>query len=51
MTTAAEPQRDLVAYANTPPQGRWPNGSRLAVSIVVNYEEGSERSLAMGDPD
>lgn len=51
MTTAAEPQRDLVGYANTPPQGRWPNGSRLAVSIVVNYEEGSERSLAMGDPD
>jgi peptidoglycan/xylan/chitin deacetylase (PgdA/CDA1 family) len=51
MTTAAEPQRDLVGYANTPPQGRWPNGARLAVSIVVNYEEGSERSLAMGDPD
>ncbi|MBX5452748.1 MAG: allantoinase PuuE [Acidobacteriia bacterium] len=51
MTTALEPQRDLVGYANTPPRGRWPNGSRLAVSIVVNYEEGSERSLAMGDPD
>jgi len=51
MTTAAEPQRDLVGYGNTPPQGRWPNGARLAVSIVVNYEEGSERSLAMGDPD
>jgi peptidoglycan/xylan/chitin deacetylase (PgdA/CDA1 family) len=43
--------RDLVGYANRPPTGRWPNGARLAVSIVVNYEEGSERSRAMGDPD
>jgi len=46
-----EPERDLVGYANRPPTGRWPNGARLAVSIVVNYEEGSERSRAMGDPD
>src|SRR4051812_3064572 len=46
-----EPKRDLVGYANRPPTGRWPNGARLAVSIVVNYEEGSERSRAMGDPD
>lgn len=45
------PQRNLVGYANQPPRGRWPNGARLAVSIVVNYEEGSERSQAMGDPD
>ena len=46
-----EPERDLVGYANRPPTGRWPNGARLAVSIVGNYEEGSERSRAMGDPD
>jgi peptidoglycan/xylan/chitin deacetylase (PgdA/CDA1 family) len=43
--------RDLVGYGGNPPSGRWPNGARLAVSIVVNYEEGSERSHAMGDPD
>ena len=43
--------RDLVGYGRSPPRGRWPNGARLAVSIVVNYEEGSERSQAMGDPD
>ncbi|MDQ2762483.1 MAG: allantoinase PuuE [Pseudomonadota bacterium] len=43
--------RDLVGYAGQPPSGPWPNGARLAVSLVVNYEEGSERSLAMGDPD
>lgn len=28
----------------------WPEGKRLAVSIVVNVEEGSEYSLAEGDP-
>jgi peptidoglycan/xylan/chitin deacetylase (PgdA/CDA1 family) len=47
MTTA----RDLVGYGASPPTGTWPNGARLAISIVVNYEEGSERSHAMGDPD
>ena len=43
--------RDLVGYADARPAGRWPNGARLAVSIVINYEEGSERSHAMGDAD
>jgi hypothetical protein len=47
MTTA----RDLVGYGASTPTGTWPNGARLAISIVVNYEEGSERSHAMGDPD
>ena len=28
---------------------KWPNGSRLALSIVVNVEEGSELSIADGD--
>jgi peptidoglycan/xylan/chitin deacetylase (PgdA/CDA1 family) len=27
----------------------WPNDARLAVSLVVNVEEGSERSVARGD--
>jgi len=45
------PQRDLVGYGETPPLGTWPNGARLAINVVVNYEEGSERSFAMGDPD
>ena len=27
----------------------WPNGARIAVSLVVNVEEGSERSVARGD--
>jgi peptidoglycan/xylan/chitin deacetylase (PgdA/CDA1 family) len=43
--------RDLEGYGRNVPSGRWPNGARLAISIVLNYEEGSERSFAMGDPD
>jgi peptidoglycan/xylan/chitin deacetylase (PgdA/CDA1 family) len=45
------PARDLVGYGAHRPEGRWPNGARLAVSVVVNYEEGSERSHAMRDAD
>jgi peptidoglycan/xylan/chitin deacetylase (PgdA/CDA1 family) len=39
------PARDLVGYGRTPPQVHWPGGARLALSLVVNYEEGSERTL------
>lgn len=45
------PVRDLVGYGRNIPRGTWPNGTRLAINVVVNYEEGSERSFAMGDPD
>jgi len=47
----ADAVRDLVGYGPNPPVVPWPNGARLAISLVVNYEEGSERSFAMGDPD
>lgn len=43
-------ERDFVGYANNPPVVQWPNGSRVAVSICLNYEEGSEQSIALGDP-
>jgi len=42
--------RDLVGYGRSRPTGTWSNGARLAVSIVLNYEEGSEKSLLEGDP-
>jgi len=42
--------RDLIGYAPNPPIVQWPNGARIAVSIVVNYEEGSEYSILDGDP-
>ena len=42
--------RDLVGYGANPPVVKWPNGARIAVSVVVNYEEGSEYSVLDGDP-
>ena len=42
-------QRDFVGYGRNVPQIQWPNGARIAVSLVVNYEEGSEYSLLDGD--
>lgn len=41
--------RDLVGYADQPPKPTWPNGARLAVQFVVNYEEGSENCVLHGD--
>ncbi|MET4808307.1 allantoinase PuuE [Limibacillus sp. MBR-115] len=43
--------RDLVGYGRTPPDPRWPEGARLAVQIVVNYEEGGEKSVLYGDAE
>jgi putative urate catabolism protein len=43
--------RDLVGYGATPPDPHWPGGARLAVSFVLNYEEGGERSILEGDPE
>jgi peptidoglycan/xylan/chitin deacetylase (PgdA/CDA1 family) len=43
------PVRDLVGYGPNPPRARWPNDAALAVSLVVNYEEGSEYSIPAGD--
>ena len=42
--------RDLVGYAGSAPEIIWPNGSRVAVSIVVNFEEGAELQVGDGDP-
>jgi len=32
------------------PDVTWPNGARVAVSLVVNFEEGAEQSVRYGDP-
>ena len=42
-------ERDFVGYGANPPRVEWPDGARIAISIVVNYEEGSEYSLLDGD--
>jgi allantoinase len=41
--------RNLVGYGEHPPDPQWPDGARLAVQIVMNYEEGSEYSIPDGD--
>ena len=41
--------RDLVGYGADPPHAVWPNGARIALQIVMNYEEGSEYSIPDGD--
>jgi peptidoglycan/xylan/chitin deacetylase (PgdA/CDA1 family) len=45
------PARDFVGYGEHPPKITWENGARVAVQIVVNYEEGSEKSFPMGDQE
>ena len=41
--------RDLKGYAGDPPHAEWPHGARIAVSFVLNIEEGSEHSILDGD--
>lgn len=41
--------RDFAGYRGAPPPVRWPGGARLALSVVVNVEEGAELSIGMGD--
>ena len=41
--------RDFEGYRNNVPRINWPNDAQLAVSIVVNIEEGAELSIGNGD--
>jgi putative urate catabolism protein len=43
--------RDLLGYAGSPPDPRWPGAARIAVNFVLNYEEGGERSILHGDAE
>ena len=49
MTNDVASARDFVGYGETPPDVCWPGGGRLAVNVVLNYEEGSEYSIEDGD--
>ena len=44
-----EYQRDLVGYGAKPPDPKWPEGARLALNFVINYEEGSEANILDGE--
>jgi putative urate catabolism protein len=41
--------RDLVGYGGKPVDPKWPGGARVAVSFVLNVEEGSETNVLHGD--
>ena len=46
----AGPPREIAGYGEHPPTVRWRGGdAKVAIQLVVNYEEGSEKSFAMGD--
>ena len=44
------PPRDFRGYGPELPRVEWPGGARVALSVVLNWEEGSELSLIDGDP-
>ncbi len=41
--------RDMLGHGADVPEAAWPNGARLAVQIVLNYEEGGENNVLHGD--
>lgn len=42
--------RDMTGYGSSVPQANWPENARIAVQIVLNYEEGGENNILHGDP-
>lgn len=43
-------ERNLIGYGPNPPDPQWPGEARVAVSFVLNYEEGGENTILNGDP-
>ncbi|NGQ90696.1 allantoinase PuuE [Rhodobacter sp. HX-7-19] len=41
--------RDFRGHGPNPPDAQWPGGARIAISLVLNYEEGGENNLLHGD--
>ncbi len=41
--------RDLHGHGPTPPDAAWPGGARIAINLVLNYEEGGENNVLHGD--
>jgi putative urate catabolism protein len=42
--------RNLIGYGESPPFANWPGEARIALSFVLNYEEGGEMCVLHGDP-
>jgi putative urate catabolism protein len=49
MTMSIPYPRDLTGYGEQSPNASWPRGARVAVSFVLNYEEGGENTILNGD--
>ena len=41
--------RDMIGYGSRDQKIKWPNNARIAVQIVLNYEEGAENCVLNGD--
>ena len=41
--------RNMIGHGPTPPDAAWPGGAKIAVSLVLNYEEGGENNVLHGD--
>jgi OHCU decarboxylase len=41
--------RNMIGYGTNPPDAAWPGGAKIAVSLVLNYEEGGENNILHGD--
>ena len=41
--------RNMVGYGSKRPKVEWPNNARIALQIVLNYEEGAENCIINGD--
>ena len=41
--------RNMIGYGSNTPTIKWPNNAKLALQIVLNYEEGSESSVLHKD--
>jgi len=41
--------RNMIGYGPRQPDAQWPGGAKVAISLVLNYEEGGENSILHGD--
>ena len=41
--------RDFTGHGPNPPDAAWPGGAKIAISLVLNYEEGGENNVLHGD--
>ena len=41
--------RNMIGYGAKTPSIKWPNGAKLDLQIVLNYEEGAENCVLHGE--